>query len=154
MIIKKKPIIPREKFTHAEDLKIAQYYDEFGTDWNKIAENFEGRNGTMIKNRFYSSIRKDNRLQELQNELNSLNESTKAENQITDSIPTKSYGPISSKNSKSEIVSNETIVKTEEFEGIKFGLHDHRIMALMQPGFSNQRLARDLKIEDLSGEHS
>ncbi len=34
------------------------YYTRFGRRWTKIASFFNGRTGDMIKNRFYSCIRK------------------------------------------------------------------------------------------------
>jgi len=46
------------KFTKEEDEKILMYYTRFGRRWTKIASFFNGRTGDMIKNRFYSCIRK------------------------------------------------------------------------------------------------
>jgi len=50
----------RKKFTHKEDLKIVEYFDKFGPDWTKIATHFQSRTGVMLKNRYYSYIRKQN----------------------------------------------------------------------------------------------
>jgi len=46
------------KFTHDEDLRIAKLFDEYGTSWTKIAEHFTDRTPVMIKNRYYSHIRR------------------------------------------------------------------------------------------------
>ena len=46
------------RFSREEDEKILMYYTMFGRKWTKIASFFTGRTGDMIKNRFYSCIRK------------------------------------------------------------------------------------------------
>lgn len=50
----------RIKFNHREDLMIAKYYDRFGSNWTKMAPLFPDRTPTMLKNRYYSFIRKRN----------------------------------------------------------------------------------------------
>lgn len=52
------PELNKEKFTEEEDQMIIRYYSMYGTLWSKIAKYFKGRTGDMIKNRFYSSLRK------------------------------------------------------------------------------------------------
>lgn len=47
-------------FTEIEDMMIVKYYKKFDLDWEKIAESFTNRNSIMLKNRFYSHIRKKN----------------------------------------------------------------------------------------------
>lgn len=59
----------RIKFTHEEDLQIAKYFEQFGADWGKIATFLPARSAMMIKNRFYSYIRKKNIVSDLLNEL-------------------------------------------------------------------------------------
>jgi len=59
------PVPKRVKFTHEEDLMIAKYFDIYGVDWEKMAIHFPNRTAIMIKNRFYSYIRKNNRLENL-----------------------------------------------------------------------------------------
>jgi hypothetical protein len=46
------------KFTKTEDERILTYFTKFGRKWTKIASYFPGRTGDMVKNRFYSCIRK------------------------------------------------------------------------------------------------
>lgn len=46
------------KFSREEDEKILFYNAKFGRKWTKIANFFTGRTGDMIKNRYYSCIRK------------------------------------------------------------------------------------------------
>lgn len=50
--------INREKFSSDEDQKIIELYLQFGTKWSHIAKFFNKRTGDMIKNRFYSTLRK------------------------------------------------------------------------------------------------
>jgi len=59
----------RTKFTHNDDLNIIKYFLEYGMDWKKISDHFSDKNPVMIKNRFYSYIKKkglvDKYIQEL-----------------------------------------------------------------------------------------
>jgi len=48
----------RVKFTHQEDLMIAKYFNIYGCDWTQIATHFTDRTAMMLKNRYYSHIRK------------------------------------------------------------------------------------------------
>ena len=50
--------INRERFSTDEDKKIIELYLQYGTKWSHIAKFFEKRTGDMIKNRFYSTLRK------------------------------------------------------------------------------------------------
>jgi hypothetical protein len=50
--------INRERFSPDEDKKILELYLQYGTKWSHIAKFFEKRTGDMIKNRFYSTLRK------------------------------------------------------------------------------------------------
>lgn len=59
----------RQKFTHEEDLKLIAAIDEIGMNWIKIAETFPNREAIMLKNRYYSHIRKYNLIDELLDEL-------------------------------------------------------------------------------------
>ena len=52
------PRINKDKFTLDEDKKILELYTRLGTSWTKIAKSFKGRTGDLIKNRFYSSLRR------------------------------------------------------------------------------------------------
>jgi hypothetical protein len=52
------PNINTDKVTPEEDKKLIQLYTKFGTSWSKLSNYFPGRTGDMIKNRFYSSLRK------------------------------------------------------------------------------------------------
>src|SRR4051812_37141859 len=65
MQLKGKKYIPREKFSHEEDLKIVGLFEKYGTDWPKISLEFFNRTATMLKNRYYSFINKKNRYQDL-----------------------------------------------------------------------------------------
>ena len=55
----------RAKFTHADDLLIVKYVDLYGLDWNKVACHFTDKTAIMIKNRFYSYIKKKDIFEDL-----------------------------------------------------------------------------------------
>jgi hypothetical protein len=59
------PVPKRVKFSHEEDVLIAKYFDEYGVDWDKMVSHFPNRTAIMLKNRFYSHIRKHNMLESL-----------------------------------------------------------------------------------------
>lgn len=52
------PLINKLKFTPEEDAKITELYLEHGSRWSVIAKEFPGRTGDMIKNRFYSCLKR------------------------------------------------------------------------------------------------
>lgn len=68
MEIRDLPRIKRSKFSHEEDLKLAELIESFGMNWIKISEKFPERGAIMLKNRYYSFIRKKNILESLQEE--------------------------------------------------------------------------------------
>jgi len=53
------PTILKEKFSYEEDKKIVELYKKYGSSWSLIAGSFSGRTGDIIKNRFYSSLKKN-----------------------------------------------------------------------------------------------
>jgi len=53
------------KFSHEEDILIAKYVKEYSLDWEKIAIHFPSRNPVMLKNRYYSHIRKHRLIDQL-----------------------------------------------------------------------------------------
>jgi Myb-like DNA-binding domain. len=55
----------RVKFSIKEDLILAKYYRMYGSKWDKICEHFRKRDPIMIKNRYYSHLRKKNLLHSL-----------------------------------------------------------------------------------------
>jgi len=62
------------KFTHQEDLLLAKYYSKYGSDWDKIAAHIKNRTPNMLKNRYYSCIRKKKLLSGLLDELQLMEE--------------------------------------------------------------------------------
>jgi len=52
-------LLKRVKFSHQEDLIILNSMQLYGPDWQKISLHLPGRSSLMIKNRFYSQIRKN-----------------------------------------------------------------------------------------------
>mgnify|MGYP002620565086 FL=1 len=59
----------RLKFTHQEDLTIVKSIQKFGLSWTKISLNLPARTPLMIKNRYYSYIRKKNLFEKYLDEL-------------------------------------------------------------------------------------
>ena len=49
----------RGKFTEEEDQMIIKFYKIYGNSWAKIAKKLKTRTGDMVKNRFYSSLKKN-----------------------------------------------------------------------------------------------
>ena len=56
------PKLKRTKFTEEEDEKIVALYSKYGNNWKEIASYFPDRNANMIKNRFYSFLKKKNNI--------------------------------------------------------------------------------------------
>lgn len=52
------PNVKKGNWNEAEDEKIYQLYQKFGSAWSKIAKFFNGRSENSIKNRFYATLRK------------------------------------------------------------------------------------------------
>lgn len=52
------PNINKIKFTDDEDKQILDLYIKHGSRWSVIAKHFKGRTGDMIKNRFYSCLKR------------------------------------------------------------------------------------------------
>lgn len=73
------PVPKRVKFTHEEDILIAKYFDEYGVDWERMVAHFPNRTAMMIKNRYYSFIRKKNKYDHLLQEAKSLDGSNQQE---------------------------------------------------------------------------
>ncbi len=64
----------RVKFTHEDDLMIVKFYNLYGIDWVKIASHLTDKSPVMIKNRFYSFIKKKDLIEEYTNEMDCLEE--------------------------------------------------------------------------------
>ena len=52
------PALNRNKFSLEEDEKIIEMYTQIGPKWKEMTREFSGRTENMIKNRFYSHIKK------------------------------------------------------------------------------------------------
>ena len=52
------PKLKRCKFNKEEDEMIISFFEQFGNKWDEIAKYFVDRSANMIKNRFYSHLRK------------------------------------------------------------------------------------------------
>ena len=52
------PYINKDKFTIEEDAMIVELYNKIGSKWSIISKYFPNRTADMIKNRYYSSIKK------------------------------------------------------------------------------------------------
>lgn len=74
----------RIKFNHREDLMIAKYFEKYGSNWGQMAAHFNGRNGIMLKNRYYSFIRKRDLLEALLQEVREIeNDGSQVDNLAT-----------------------------------------------------------------------
>lgn len=73
------PVPKRVKFTHEEDILIVKYFDEYGVDWEKMVAHFPNRTAMMLKNRYYSFIRKQGKYETLLQEAKSLDGSSQQE---------------------------------------------------------------------------
>jgi len=61
------PNLKHSNFDPEEDQLIIELYSKYGNKWNEIAKHFKDRNAAMIKNRYYSHIKK----KKLNNNINS-----------------------------------------------------------------------------------
>jgi len=52
------PELNKNKFTPQEDKLLISLYNKYGPSWSRISKYLKGRSGDMIKNRFFSFIRK------------------------------------------------------------------------------------------------
>ena len=53
------PNLNRTRWAAEEDETLMQLYLQFGTSWTAIAKQLPGRSENMVKNRFYSTLRKN-----------------------------------------------------------------------------------------------
>jgi hypothetical protein len=60
------PLINKLKFSPEEDARITELYLTHGSKWSVIAKEFPGRTGDMIKNRFYSCLKRRIHVYEVQ----------------------------------------------------------------------------------------
>jgi len=63
------PLQRRIKFNHKEDLMISKYFEKYGSNWAQMATHFNDRTAIMLKNRYYSFIRKKDLLDMLLQEV-------------------------------------------------------------------------------------
>jgi len=69
------PDIKKGHWGAEEDLMIFNMFQKYGSKWSLFAKNLAGRSENAIKNRFYSTIRKFNHIERL-NDCNKRNEET------------------------------------------------------------------------------
>jgi len=114
------PFQRRVKFTHKEDLMIAKYFEKYGSCWPTLATHFKDRSPIMLKNRYYSFIRKRNLLDSLLEEVHEVENSgtlvdnmknVERENSDYDEAPSHAYN-FDSKPTKVETYLGEEGVDT------------------------------------------
>jgi len=76
-------LLKRVKFSHEEDLLIVRSVLKYGLDWEKISQYLPGRSPMMIKNRFYSHIKKGKTYESLVEEVKANNLEEELETSIT-----------------------------------------------------------------------
>lgn len=74
----------KKKFSQEEDEQIMFWYKIYGNAWCKIAQKMKGRTGDMVKNRFYSSLKKTH-LDLAVNNSTTVNNSTNINNEMINS---------------------------------------------------------------------
>jgi hypothetical protein len=60
-ILKLDPKLKRSRFDKDEDDLILKLHEQYGNKWNEISKFFPNRNSAMVKNRFYSHLKKRNK---------------------------------------------------------------------------------------------
>jgi len=60
------PSLNNDQFTEEEDKNIINKYYKIGPKWSEIAKYLHGRSENMVKNRFYSFIKKTYAISSLQ----------------------------------------------------------------------------------------
>ena len=78
------PNLKKTKFTQEEDNLIVSNYMKVGNNWQEIAKGFPGRNANMIKNRFYSVLKKKHNLQPVKT-MSNVNEGNKESKGVSNS---------------------------------------------------------------------
>ena len=59
-IMKLDPKLKRSRFDKDEDELILKLHEKYGNKWNEISKYFPNRNASMVKNRYYSYLKKKN----------------------------------------------------------------------------------------------
>lgn len=62
------PSIKKQPWTKEEDMMLIKCIKEFGSKWSEISKSLPGRPENMIKNRFYSYIKKNYEIRDKSNE--------------------------------------------------------------------------------------
>ena len=70
------PEIKREKFTLEEDEKIVDFYKKNGAKWKVLSGTLKGRTENMVKNRFYSYLKRKYNIQDDPNSVINLEQSS------------------------------------------------------------------------------
>lgn len=91
------PLQRRIKFNHKEDLLIAKYFEKYGSNWASMAVHFRDRTAIMLKNRYYSFIRKRELLEYLLDEVRNLEKDGTAVDDIQDMDPELYTDPYATK---------------------------------------------------------
>lgn len=105
----------KTRFTHSEDIIIVKFYRKHGSNWEAISKYLPERTPSMIKNRFYSSIKKKNLLGKLMSEVEE-EEGLTSENKTTPAVLTQSATPtpVPQKHFWSNPITSSNQIKVEE----------------------------------------
>jgi len=90
------PNVKNTKFTETEDDEIVRLYEEYGSDWFRIARHFRNRNAKMIKKRFQTFLKftcKKHKKSKAKSSFHNTSVSTASHSQV--STPRSSQGPVS-----------------------------------------------------------
>ena len=103
----------RGKFSEEEDKMILKYHKIYGNKWTKIAKKMKTRTGDMIKNRFYSSLKK-----EVIDKKNILRKKRKRSTSKYKSYPKENNSKIKAEEVSAENINSLTLEKKDEKNGI------------------------------------
>jgi hypothetical protein len=154
MVLKGKPCIPREKFSHSEDLKICELFQKFGTDWIQISKSFPNRTSIMIKNRYYSYINKGSRYENLCKELKDPQEKEFDEFFFLETENPSSMVPNQLKLDYPERLEEFSERKCGRSGEKKVSFEDVLIMPMIQPPTNDQILHGDPKIPAIHNKYA
>lgn len=89
------PIQKRFKFHPAEDLMIAKYFEVYGSNWSQMSTHFKNRTPVMLKNRYYSFIKKKGLMDFLIQKVKQLEKNDRRVDDIVDKESQKTFGLVS-----------------------------------------------------------
>ena len=134
------PKLKRTKFTEEEDEKIVALYSKYGNNWKEIASYFPDRNANMIKNRFYSFLKKKNNIQGINSidKSSSLIESSSIITSSNDLLTTSTDNFKFNVNLNNENINDDILMEKKDNINKNFDLRIANILSLNDDFYNNQ----------------